>query len=78
MSCSDSWCLKLVREISVSSFRESVSRVFPVCSLFQSLAAENWKERRPKEELVLGVTREIYLLEHVLQVGAAMVTSELR
>ena len=45
------------------------------CSSFQSLPAENWKERRPKEELVLGVTREIYLLERVLQVGAAMVTS---
>ena len=39
------------------------------------MAAENWKERRPKEEL--GVTREIYLLERVLQVGAAMVTSEI-
>ena len=37
MSCSDSWCLKLVREISVSSFRD-------FCSSFQSLAAENWKE----------------------------------
>ena len=62
MSCSDSWCLKLVREISVSSFRD-------FCSLFQSLAAENWKERRPKGELILGVTREIYLLERVVQVG---------
>ena len=31
-----------------------------------------------KDELALGVTREIYLLERVLQVGAAMVTSELR
>jgi hypothetical protein len=60
-----------VREIRVSSFRD-------FCSWFQSLAAENWKERRPKEELVLGVTREIYLLQHVQQVGAAMVTSELR
>jgi hypothetical protein len=48
------------------------------CSSFQSLAAENWKERRPKKELVLGVTREIYLLERVLQVGDAMVTSELK
>ena len=28
--------------------------------------------------MVLGVTREIYLLERVLQVGDAMVTSELR
>jgi hypothetical protein len=24
------------------------------------LEAENWKERRPKEEFALGVTREIY------------------
>ena len=71
MSCSDSWCLKLEREISVSSFRD-------VCSSLQSLAADNWKERRPKEELVLGVTREICLLERVLQVGAAMGTSEQR
>ena len=44
------------------------------CSSFQSLAAENWKEMRPKKELVLGVTREIYLLERVIQVGDAMVT----
>jgi hypothetical protein len=42
------------------------------------MAAENWKERRPKEELVLAVTREIYLLERLLRVGAAMVTSEQR
>ena len=68
MNCSDSWCLKLEREIRVFSFSYS----------FQSLAAENWKERRPKEELALGVTSEIYLLERVLCVGAAMVTSELR
>jgi hypothetical protein len=55
--------------------------------------AENWKERRPKGELALGlsseiyllervraamVTSEIYLLERVLRVRAAMVTSELR
>ena len=71
MSCSDSWCLKLVWEIRVSSFSD-------FCSSFQSVAAENWKERRPKEELALGVTSEIYLLERVLWVGAAMVTSELR
>ena len=45
---------------------------------FQSWAAENWKERRPNEELALGVTSEIYLLERVLRVGSAMVTSELR
>ena len=48
------------------------------CTSFQSLAAENWKERRPKEELVLGMTSEIYLLERVLRVGVAMVTNELR
>ena len=40
--------------------------------------AENWKERRPKGELALGMTSEIYLLERVLRVGAAIVTSELR
>ena len=71
MSCFDRWFLKIVREVRVSIFRD-------FCSSFQSLAAENWKERRPKEELALGVTSEIYLLEHVLRVGAAMVTSELR
>ena len=71
MSCSDSWCLKLVREVSVSSFRDFYRS-------FQSLAAENWKERRPKEELALGVTGEIYLLELVLPVGAAMVTNDQR
>ena len=71
VSCSDSRCLKLVRETSVSSFSD-------FCSSFQSLAAENWKERGPKEEFALGVTREIHLLECVLQVGAAMVTRELR
>jgi hypothetical protein len=60
-----------VRQISVSSFSDSSNS-------FQSLAAENWKERQPKEELALGVTSEIYLLERLLWVGAAMVTSELR
>ena len=54
VSCSDSWCLKLVREMWVSSFRD-------FCNSFQSRAAENWKERRPKEELALGVTSEINL-----------------
>ena len=71
MSCSDSWFLKLVREMGISTFSD-------FCSSFQSVAAENWKERRPKEELALGVTSEIYLLQRVLRVGAAMVTSELR
>ena len=46
--------------------------------LFQYLAAENWKERWPNEELALGVTSEIYLLERVLRVGVVIVTSELR
>jgi hypothetical protein len=71
VSCSDSWCLNLVREVRVSSFID-------FCRSFQSLAAENWKERRPKEELALGVTSEIYLLACVLRVSAAMVTCELR
>jgi hypothetical protein len=41
------------------------------------LAAENWKERRPKEVLALGMTSKIYLLKRVLWVGVAMVSSEL-
>ena len=60
-----------MREVRVSSFSD-------FSSSFQSLAPENWKEMRPKEELALGVTSEIYLLERVLWIGAAMVTSELR
>ena len=69
VSWSDSRCLKLVREIKVSNFSN-------FCNSFQSLAAENWKERRPDE--VLGIIREIYLLERVLRVGVVIVTSELR
>ena len=45
---------------------------------FQSLAAENWKERRPNEVLALGMISEIFLLERVLRVGVVIVTSELR
>ena len=59
------------REENVSIFRD-------LWSSFQSLAAENWKESRPNAELALGVTSEMYLLERVLRVGTAMVTSELR
>jgi hypothetical protein len=36
------------------------------------LAAENWKEKRPKEVVALRMTSEIYLLEQVLRVGVAM------
>jgi hypothetical protein len=46
--------------------------------LFQSQAAETWKERQPKEVLALGMTSEIYLLERVLRVGVVIVSSELR
>ena len=42
------------------------------------MAAEYWKERWPKEELALGMTSAMYLLEQVLRVGVAMVTRELR
>ena len=48
------------------------------CNSFQSLVAENWKERQLKEVLALGMTSEIYLLERVLWVGVVIVTSELR
>ena len=45
---------------------------------FQSQAAENWKERWPNEVLALGMISEIHLLERMLRVGVAIVTSELR
>jgi uncharacterized membrane protein len=41
------------------------------------LAVENWKERQPQEVFALGMISEIYLLEHVLRVGVAMVTSDI-
>ena len=59
----------MVREIKVSNFSD-------FCKSFQSLAAENWKERRPKEVLALGLATNN--LECVLRVGVVIVTSELR
>jgi hypothetical protein len=56
--------------------REKSLNFSDFCNSFQSLAAENWKDRRPKEVLDFGMTSEIYL--RVLRVGIAMVTSELR
>jgi hypothetical protein len=58
-------------EIKVPNFSD-------FCNSFQSQAAEKWKERWPNEVLALGVISEIHLLEHVLRVGIAIVTSELR
>jgi hypothetical protein len=55
-----------VRELKVSNFSE-------FCNSFQSLAAENWKERQPNEVLALGMISEIYLLERVLRVGVVIV-----
>ena len=52
MNCSDSWCLKLVSEVRVSSFRD-------FCSSFRSLAVELWKERRPKGEFCVEVDQRI-------------------
>jgi hypothetical protein len=60
-----------VREIGVSSFSDFYNS-------FQSLSVEICKEKQPNEELVLWMTSEIYLLERVLRVGAAMRTRELR
>ena len=54
VSCSDSRCLKLVREISLQ------------LQIGSSHWQQSWKERRPKEVLALGITSEIYLLERVL------------
>ena len=41
------------------------------------MAAENWKERWPNEVFALGMISEIHLLERVLWVGVAIVTSDL-
>jgi hypothetical protein len=67
-----------VREIKVSSFSD-------FCNSFQSQASEYWNERRPNEVLALGMISEIHLLERVLhllecvlRMGVAIVTSELR
>jgi hypothetical protein len=48
-----------------------------------AVRSSHWQQRtgrkgQPKENLALGMTSEIYLLERVLRVGVAMVTSELR
>ena len=53
-----------MREIKVSNFSD-------FCNSFQSLAAENWKERRPNEVLALGMISEIYLLERVSSMKTA-------
>ena len=71
MSCSDSWCLKLVREISNNNISNSNNYNYNYIIIIiinnynisnSNNSSNNWKERRPKKELVLGVTREIYLL----------------
>jgi hypothetical protein len=45
---------------------------------FPVIGSRELEGKAIKEELALWVTSEIYLLEHELRVGAAMVTSELR
>ena len=42
------------------------------------IGSRELKGEAAKGRIGFGVTSEIYLLEHVLQLGAAMVTSELR
>ncbi|CDQ92158.1 unnamed protein product [Oncorhynchus mykiss] len=56
------------RQVNIRKF----SSFSDFSNLFQSLEAENWKERRPKGVLALGMTSEIYLLECVLRVGVVM------
>jgi hypothetical protein len=68
----------LLRQLMLKVRGRYVSSLRDFCNLSHSLAAENWKKRRPKEELALGMTSEIYLLECMLRLGAAMVTSVLR
>ena len=48
------------------------------CTVFQSFAAENLKEERPKEVQAFVGSREIYLLERRLNTGTDMVIKVLR
>jgi hypothetical protein len=57
-SCSDSWCLKLVREIYCKS---PASAIFAICSGSRELEG-----KAAKEVLALGMTSEIYLLKRML------------
>ena len=70
MSCSDSWCLKLVREIRVSSLR--FLQFVPV------IGSSELEGKAAKVIIGFGGDQRDNLLERVLQVGAAMVTSEVR
>ena len=74
--CTGTVISKLLRQLMLKVRGRYDSSFRDFCNSFQSLAAENWKERRPKEVLALGMTSARYLLEHVLRVGVA--TSELR
>ena len=65
-------------KISEGDISLQLQRFLQFLPVSQFLAAENWKERLPKEVLALEMTSEIYLLEHVLRVGIVIVTSELR
>ena len=50
-------------------------------SVIFAIHSSQWQQlegKVAKEVLALGMTSEIYLQEHVLRVGVAMVTSELR
>ena len=48
------------------------------CKVFQSLTAENVKEKRPKEVRAFVGSREINLLERRLNTGTDMVIKVLR
>jgi len=56
--------------------KDSSLRVF--CKLFQSFAAENWKEKRPNEVRAFLATRKMYLLERRLRVGTATGINDFR
>jgi hypothetical protein len=59
-----------VREGDVSLQLQGFLQFVPV------IGSRELKGKAAKEELALGMTSEIYLLERMLRVGAAMVTSE--
>ena len=58
-------------------YKTPASLIFAFHSSHWQQSLEGRKDSWPKKVLALGLTSEIYLLEHVLRVGVVMVTSEI-
>ena len=66
---------QLVLEVSEGDKKLQLPQLLQFDPVFGSRELEG---KAAKQKLASGMTNEIYLLERVLWVGAAMVTSELR